>query len=127
MTGAPLPSSIKIGRHVYEVTRERRRWAEVTAGSAVDPDGHGGTLHHLSLIVVNPVDAPTQQADTLWHEIMHVAWFVSGVRIGDLSGLDGPQVEEYLVGQLSPWLVQTLVDNPELIEFLRHPSGSDQP
>lgn len=51
--------------------------------------------------------------DTLWHEIMHAIWLVSGA-----AAIESEQYsEEMMISILSPWFITFIEDNPQLLEL----------
>jgi hypothetical protein len=55
---------------------------------------------------------PSLLKDTLLHEILHALWFLSGA---GAVGEEDENLEELLVGMLTPWLMSILKDNPKLV------------
>lgn len=113
---ATMPSAIKVGRHRYRVVNDVAEWNSLSNGTGVRHSDHGATHHHWSLIAINPTDSPSQQADSLLHEVLHVIWFVAS-----LDHMPEGDREEPTVARLTPWLSLVLCDNPDMMAFLNDP------
>jgi hypothetical protein len=114
-----MPQTVRVGVYTYRVTEDGTEWARyVNDGTGKDRAGFSD--HNTLVIAINPGLAPDQKAETLIHEVLHAAWWIGSV--GSLEALkDDADVEEFVVSHLSPWLLMTLRDNPELVEYLREP------
>lgn len=109
------PKAVTVGPHTYTIEVSERR--------TKDGDGkYGWSDHHVTEIVLDPGQAPSQLRDTLLHETLHAVMNLIGVGKGDPPLLDYA-AEERLVNALSPLLLDMLRRNPPLVDFLL----SDQP
>jgi hypothetical protein len=118
---ARMPEHITVGRMTYRVTATTEEWHELSQ-SVINSRDHGATNHHRLLIAVNPTDHPQQQADTLLHETLHCCWFIGCVDTA-VAVDDVHDREEKVIGQLTPWLVMALAQNPDLVAFLQNPEA----
>lgn len=96
------PDRLRVGPHVWRV---RRR--------ALDADGelYGRTEEQRLLITIAPGRAPSQERDTLLHELLHALWSHCALDQDD-------DEQERIVRSLAPWLLAALRDNPQLVAFL---------
>lgn len=103
-----LPDTIQLGPHTYTV--------KCVGGRDVPL----GEIDNVNLdFKVDPAQSISQMRDTILHELLHGLLDMIGVgeRLGLQQLLDHDQ-EERLVRSLSPWLLDTLRRNPQLVEFL---------
>ncbi len=75
-------------------------------------DLYGLTINGEQLIYISNRHSKKVQQDTLVHELLHAAWFASG-----LGSLHHPSEEE-TVSILAPMVLQALQSNQELRDFL---------
>lgn len=108
MTGRPegLPKRIRIGHLRYRVRVDRQR--------CEDESSEALSSGNLAEIVVRGDRPHGSGADSLLHEVLHQALFVSGA---DLRG-DDSEVEERLVRAMTGPLLAALRDNPDLTAYL---------
>lgn len=97
------PSSIDVGPHRYSVVM-------VPRGVLADSGSAGTTNPQALTIALCEDQAPSQLADTLLHELGHT--------ILPAAGLE-EEVEERVCLVLGPLLLQVLIDNPDLIAWVR--------
>lgn len=92
---------MRIGPHRWTIRRQ-----------LVDADCevYGRTYERELAIVVAPT-VPSQERDTLLHELLHAIWAHTGLSYED-------DEQERVVGALAPWLLGALRDNPRLVAFL---------
>lgn len=91
----PMPSSIKVGPHVYEVIRKT-------------PNGDHGLCDTANLkIGVKRGLKRSLAQDALLHEVLHTCVHP-----------DTPHEEEGFVLGVTPRLLQVLQDNPNLVAYL---------
>lgn len=95
------PASVRLGPHRWTIRR-----------GAIDADGelYGRTLERELTILLAPT-VPSQERDTLLHELLHACWAQTGLDFED-------DEQERVVGALAPWLLGALRDNPRLVAFL---------
>lgn len=100
MPAPKLPTSVTIGAYTYDV--------------GVRPTADEGSIHHeAQTITISPNRGPDATADTLLHECMHGLFLQTGLR-----EVVGEKQEERIIQAITPLLLQTLRDNPKLIDFL---------
>lgn len=119
---ARMPQQVIVGRMTYRVSVDPEEWHRLNNDGAINGRDHGASHHHRLLIVVNPTDHPHQQADTLMHEIMHCCWFVGCLDTAAAVEAVNER-EEKIIGQLTPWLVLVLAQNPDVVAFLQNPEA----
>lgn len=115
----PLPTSIKVGHKRFAVARDDdtvERLAEETevmlAGASND--------HTARIALVSGVPHDTE-AETLLHEIIHLALRASGCWPDDIRpGRHGLTVEEQVVAAITRPLLGVIRDHPEVVKFLSH-------
>lgn len=97
-----MPLRLRIGAQWWRVRRRE-----------LDPDGrdYGWTEPRRLLITLAPRQAAGQLRDTLLHEVLHACWSQCALDVD-------ADTEERIVGALAPWLLLTLRENSELVEFL---------
>lgn len=98
MTKAPMPQSIKVGPHVYTVTRKAMR-----PNGECDFDG--------VTINVKPRLRRGKAKEILLHEVLHACTHPS-------LNTDKKLTDEDFVTGVSPALLQVIQDNPDLLAFL---------
>lgn len=59
----PVPQEIQIGSHTYRITFDK---------ALEDTRDYGAVNHRTQEIFINPTRPPSQRAETLVHEILHV-------------------------------------------------------
>lgn len=110
------PAKLVIAGHEYEV-----RWIDDPKSGLArhgSPDGVGHTDSDIGLIAVRAQESsPTQQRDTLLHEVIHA--------VLQLVYLDGASdhfkskdASERVISALATHLLDTLRRNPELAPYL---------
>lgn len=98
-----LPAELRIGPHTYRVRLSDKL------------EEYGHTDNRQSKIRLAGWQADGQLRDTLLHEALHaIVWCSGGSRLLALSDED----EERMVRLISPWLLQLLRDNPDLVRYL---------
>lgn len=101
MTAPKLPTSIKIGAYTYDV-------------GVRETADEGSFVHETQHITVAPNRGEDATADCLLHESLHAMFAILGFRKAAITD----KQEEHIVSALSPLLLQTLRDNPKLVDFL---------
>jgi len=96
-----LPTTIKIGPFIYSVVESR-------LASMNQKLGIYNSIEQQILIAKD--QHPQSLVDTLLHECLHGITFH-----GDKAFKD----EEGIVRSLTPWLIQLIKDNPELIKLIQ--------
>lgn len=100
------PRAVQIGPHPYTVRVKKL-------------EGFlGRTTNKLAKIQLDREQSPSNMKDTLVHESLHAILAQSGA-LANLK-FEG-NTEEQLVATLSPWILQWIQDNPDLIAFLTSP------
>ena len=93
-----MPSSIRVGPHVYKVTRK--------------PSPDNGECDFDGVAInVKPRLRRGKAKEILLHEVLHATTHPS------LNGSGAHTDEEFVTG-ISPVLLQVLQDNPDLVEYL---------
>ena len=96
---------------IHFVEKTDPLWTEPPEG--IQPTDSGYSDHDHERIVVRADLSPAMRADTVLHEVLHVAALAGGVVDG------GKQKEEYWVAAITAGLKQMLVlDNDEVFEYL---------
>ena len=109
-----LPEHVQVGPYRYTIVCDDTEHARAVRDHGYDV--YGATSHRQQRIVLTPDCAPDVQTVTLAHELMHAIMFASGADTV-LAGYDDG-LEERLIQQTSPVLVQVLRDNPTLAAWL---------
>ena len=107
-----LPNFIYVGPHKYFVETSKSALMEKMVEQKTS-----GLMGHVSTgqatIYINTDYAPTQQRDTLLHEVLHAIVYDTALH------LDWDSVrEEEVVSRLTPAILNVLRRNPELVECL---------
>lgn len=111
------PTSLRVG--YIDFTVEYLEEADWEAQGFPDSDG-GQTNGSQARIVIRQPEKQHEihTKEILLHEILHAVFYSSGLTIeGGLRQVE--DIEEHVVGRLSPVLLQTLRDNPELAAYLQ--------
>lgn len=117
-TAAPArPTSLRVG--YIDFTVEWLTDEEWEAQGFPDSDGGQTNGSQARIVVRTPEKQHEVHAkEILLHETLHAVFYASGLTIeGTLRIQD--DIEEHVVGRLSPVLLQTLRDNPDLADYLR--------
>jgi hypothetical protein len=105
-----LPDGVRIGPYDYAI-----REMDITE------QFHTGAMGHCAEdeleIAVAVTTAPTHQAETLLHEILHGIW--GAYSLAD----EGPVDEEQIVTVLTKGLLQVARDNPEVLGWIARQYG----
>jgi hypothetical protein len=114
------PKRIKFGAKSYKVHWSAEDW--VSRPEDKREDSCWGITDHQKLgIWISPELHPTNQRETLLHEILHVLHACSG---GDVVSDVLPkhehanEAEEFIVSRLEALLMAFLVDNPAVLAFI---------
>lgn len=85
-------------------------------------EAYGITMVAEQSITVDPSASNSQQlADTIVHELLHVCYASTSLpHIVDEEDKEQRVTEEIIVDSLAPAVLSLIVDNPELIEAIRH-------
>jgi hypothetical protein len=120
----PFPSSVDVlGRH-YTIGYAPRPLPD-GVGDADDPNAVGRSNHHKLSIWIDDSINPRLQRETLLHEIIHAVLSVGTSDISNLlRGHDRMDMvtfdyEEWFVEAIDAGLLTVMVDNPEVVSFLR--------
>jgi hypothetical protein len=119
-----FPSSVDVlGRH-YTIGYAPRPLPD-GVGDADDPNAVGRSNHHKLSIWIDDSINPRLQRETLLHEIIHAVLSVGTSDISNLlRGHDRMDMvtfdyEEWFVEAIDAGLLTVMVDNPEVVSFLR--------
>jgi len=104
-----LPAVVQVGPMRYSVVADKAK----CDAEAVDTGRRvmGYSDHSALEIAVKAGMARDQEADTVLHEVLHCCLRQSDGELGN-------EVEERVVGSLSPLLLDTLRRNPALVAYL---------
>lgn len=110
-----LPSSVRIGAHVYRVTDDPEAWKaheyeQKRSGLC------GSSDHKICNIWINPELGPSQKKDTLLHECLHAMYYAAGME-QSVKGLH-EDMEEVFIVTLTPWIHSLLQQNPDLVSYV---------
>ena len=97
-----MPSSVKVGPHVYSLLRKPASAMPNTLGVCDDS---------LLQICIRQKMRRSKAKEVLLHEVLHACSHLT------LSSF-GKRAEEDFVEAITPTLLQVLQDNPELLEYL---------
>jgi hypothetical protein len=97
---AIIPKSIKVGP--FNISVIERDLEEAMAFGMFYATKQQISLHKNIDIQV--------KREALFHEFLHVVWF--------MSGLDGRELGEDYIKSISPIILDAMRENPELMEFL---------
>lgn len=103
----PIPDWIRVGPHTFEIRHDPD-----TARLLRDDDSRGDTYTEALMIRLDDRNPSTVVAETLLHELMHAAWYVTALR-----AVENPD-EEAVCQALAPVLLGILRDSPELVAYL---------
>ena len=106
-----LPSKIKIGSQIWEVSEQKRK-------HSIDPDHYGFTNDKDLTIVLDQEMPVSIKRTTLLHEILHAIRFTYGGSYAPPRGTTYSEWEHYWIGLYEEPLLQTLRDNPDLVSYL---------
>jgi hypothetical protein len=121
-----LPHYVHIGQHTYDIVSDENSWVKIQKEEAERGELLGMLRSEQLAIYLSPEQAATQKADTLLHEVLHAICISLGL-VGVLTSLrKSADIEEVLVGLLTPVLHQVLHDNEDLYTFLMDPEGSGE-
>lgn len=98
-----IPQTVKIGPHRYDIHEVDGKWTE-------GEDAHGKCNTSTHEIWINNSYKPSHTLDTVIHEHLHAIW--------NQYDLNDKDEEEAIVHRLATGIVQTLVDNPELLKYI---------
>jgi hypothetical protein len=93
-----IPSKVKIGGLVYDVSLESKLF------NADNTRLYGQIDYNLLTIKLEKDYAPQKQEATLWHEIIH------GIAVEY-----GVELEEEDIGRIAGGVYQVIKDNPDLV------------
>lgn len=99
------PAAITVGPHVYRIVI-------VPDGILSDAGQEGHAALTRNVIAIDGEFPPTRMADTLLHEAAHA--MLNTIDLGE----DG-ETEERVALILGPALLALILDNPELIDWVR--------
>ena len=100
-----MPESIKIGYRDYKL----EKWKQTVATAN---EAQGQFFQKEGIIGYVTTEEGVSHANTIIHEILHAIIYQWNIELGEKE-------EEHLVSALSNGLTTVLVDNPELINYLK--------
>ena len=100
-----IPESIKIGYRDYKL----EKWKQTVATAN---EAQGQFFQKEGIIGYVTTEEGVSHANTIIHEILHAIIYQWNIELGEKE-------EEHLVSALSNGLTTVLVDNPELINYLK--------
>ena len=100
-----IPESIKIGYRDYKL----EEWKQTVATAN---EAQGQFFQKEGIIGYVTTEEGVSHANTIIHEILHAIIYQWNIELGEKE-------EEHLVSALSNGLTTDLVDNPELINYLK--------
>ena len=100
-----LPSNIKIGYRDYKL----EEWKQTVATAN---EAHGQFFSKEGIIGYTTDEKGVSHANTILHEILHAIIYQWNLDLGE-------KAEEHLVNGLTNGLTTVLVDNPQLIDYLK--------
>lgn len=106
-----LPTSIKIGSQVWEVSEQKRKYS-------ADASHFGVTNTKDNTIILDADISLSMKRTTLVHELLHAILVTFGGSFTPPKNTDFSDLEHYFIGLYEEPLVMVLRDNPELVEFL---------
>lgn len=110
-----LPAAVQIGPHRYDVQCD----ADATVAlRELAPDRIGSSDAGALRIQIAHHLHPSQQQDTLLHEILHMLLHQLGLQPSLANASHDDDVEERVVHALAPALLDLLRRNPDLVAYL---------
>lgn len=106
-----LPSNVRIGSQVWEISEQKRKHAS-------DDEHYGFTNAKDNTIVLDADLQLSMKRTTLVHEILHAIGITFGGSFKPAKNTDYADMEHYWIGIYEEPLVMVLRDNPQLVEFL---------
>ena len=101
-----IPQYIKIGYRNYNL----EKWKQTVANAN---DAHGQFFAKEGVIGYTEEEKGVSHANTIIHEILHAIIYQWNIELGEKE-------EEHLVSALSNGLTTVLVDNPNLIDYIKN-------
>tara|TARA_Y100000296_G_scaffold43156_1_gene49620 strand:- start:2273 stop:2626 length:354 start_codon:yes stop_codon:yes gene_type:complete len=101
-----MPESIKIGYRDYKL----EKWKQTVASAN---DAHGQFFSKEGIIGYTEEEKGVSHANTILHEILHAIIYQWNIELGEKE-------EEHLVSALSNGLTTVLVDNPNLMDYIKN-------
>lgn len=98
---AVMPTTIKVGAHVYAVRRRSKEELEDLGRCDFD----------ATEILIRKGLRQSKAREILLHEILHATTYPSMMNVEGLT-------DEQFVDSTAPVLLQVLQDNPQLVEYL---------
>lgn len=111
---AKLPKTLKIGPYVYTVSVQE----DMKSPNGDYPVWGWHSLGRLSICLEKNIPTSIQKM-ALLHEILHACFSLAEIG-GDPSKDPIDLTEEDIICRLTPCLLQTFIDNPKLMEYIRH-------
>jgi hypothetical protein len=109
----PLPKRIKMGPYTFKVTTDPAV-LDAVAGSSGHVAGFSTLTAELIGIGDSNLHSHAYKADTLLHELVHMAFSVNGF------GFESTEAEEKVVLALTTNLLHMLRENPAVVTYLTH-------
>lgn len=105
-----LPSKVKIGHHIYNLSRAKEVW--IHTGPTTKQGCYGIHDYTEQNIAIKNGLQPSVEKNTVIHELLHALLYQCHFDFE--KGI----TEEELVSRLSPVLTTLLIDNPKLVNYL---------
>lgn len=112
------PTIIQVGYIPFDVTYlDDEAWDKkgLDLGDGGQCNGAKGTID-----IRDTDQHPIHVKEILLHEVLHACFYASQMTIENRLHRE-EDIEETVVGRLSPVLLQVIRDNPDLVDFLRSP------
>lgn len=106
-----IPSKIKIGSQIWEVSEQSRK-------HSADPSHYGFTADKDLSIIIDKEMPQSLKRTTLLHEILHAIRFTFGGSYAPAEDTSYLEWEHYWIGLYEEPLLQILRDNPDLVAYL---------
>jgi hypothetical protein len=102
-----IPTHVDIGPHRFTIDSSPE-----TGHLLHDENSNGDSRPDRLLVRIDPDRPHTKVAETLLHELIHCVWSTTPLRMGE------DEHEEEVVSALTPWLLEMLRRNPDLVACL---------
>lgn len=114
------PKHVVVGVNTYRIYYSKKKWLKYAPHR--NPDEHSGLMLPERGVILLTGWQLTGAAlrDTVVHEILHALFAEHSFANmpGDLPG-EKSDLEEYIILLITPHLLQVLMDNPELFDWIR--------
>lgn len=100
------PKQIRVNGKTYKILFNEKN-------PLVEYDNHGHCDNTKHIIHIEGEQVPSEEADTLIHEVLHAVWYQM-----TLTDIDDA-VEERIVRALGTGLAGLFADNPKMLDYLK--------